>query len=381
MATVVALIWSALLVLAQNAGPQGRISRSESAQRQDAPAHDTRVQDSEAEAELQKGTSLTSNGQFGEAIAHLLAARGRVSNEYAADFNLALCYVATRQPKLAIVILNALRSRGYENAEVNNLLAQAYVGDSQSQEALKALRRAALLAPRNEKLYIFLADACMAKQAYALGVQVADSGLKNLPNSARLHFERAMFLSLLDEFDNAKSDFELARKLAPDSGVAFLAEAQQAMFAGNIPEVIRSAREGIAKGNGNFMLLTLLGDALLRSGVAPGQPEFEEARQALERAVAERTNYPSSQLSLGKLYLADNRVNDAITHLELARQLDPGNSSVYSNLATAYRKQGNLPKAQEALEILAKLNAMQAEKIRTAPGDRRASYAGPGSIR
>lgn len=335
----------------------------------------------QAEEELEEGTALTREGHFAESIPHLLTARGHVTNEYAADFNLALCYVATDQPKLAIPILSALRDHRHDNAEVNNLLAQAYIGDSQNQKAFETVQRVASFAPTDEKLYIFVADACTGKQAYALGLQVTELGLKNLPNSARLHFERAMFLSLLDQFDNAKPDFELAQKPAPDSGIAFVAAAQEAMFEGNVSEAIRCAREGISKGHENFMLLTLLGEALVRSGVTPGQPAFEEARQALEKAVVERANYPSSQLSLGKLYLADNRVSDAIAHLEIARRLDPGNPSVYSNLAAAYRRQGDLQKTQAALATLARLNAAQAQKIRTAPGDRRASYAGTGKQR
>lgn len=328
------------------------------------------------ERELETGTTLTHSGHFADAIPHLLAARGHVTNEYAANFNLALCYVATNQANLALPILRDLRDQGHDNADVNNLLAQAYIGESQNQKGFEALQRAVSFTPTNEKLYMFVADACMGKQAYALGMEVVDLGLKSLPNSARLHFERAMFLSLLDEFDNAKNDFEQAQKLAPDSDIAFVAAAQKAMFEGNVPETIRSAREGISKGHDNFMLLTLLGEASLRSGISPGQPEFEQARQALEKAVAERANYPSSQLALGKLYLVENRIHDAIVHLEIARQLDSGNPSVYSSLAAAYRKQGDLQKAHDALATLAKLNAAQAEKIRSAPGDRRASYAG-----
>ena len=184
-----------------------------------------------------------------------------------------------------------------------------------------------------------------------------------------------MFLTLLDRFDDAKSDFDLARKLAPESDTAYLAGAQEAMFEGNIEEAIRIAREGIAKGHENFTLLTILGEALLRSGIAPGQKEFDEARQALEKSVAERANYPGAQLALGKLDLLDNQTDNAVAHLETARQLGPENPSVYSNLAAAYRKQGDLPKAQSALAILAKLNQAQADRIRNAPGDRKASYA------
>jgi predicted Zn-dependent protease len=100
--------------------------------------------DPQAEQELQNGTALTRSSSFAEAIPHLLAARGRVGNEYAADFNLALCYVATGQPDQAIPILTALRDGGHDNADVNSLLAQAYVGDGQNERAptpCKRLRR------------------------------------------------------------------------------------------------------------------------------------------------------------------------------------------------------------------------------------------------
>jgi tetratricopeptide (TPR) repeat protein len=331
---------------------------------------------SQPEQELQRGTALTSEGHFAEAIPHLLAARGRVANEYAASFNLALCYVGTGESQQAISLLAELRAAGHDNADVNNLLAQAYVADSQDQHAFDALQKAASFTPTNEKLYMFVADACMAKQNYALGLRIVEFGLKNMASSARLHFERAMFLSQIDQFDNARTDFDLAQKLAPDSDVAFDAGAQQAMLAGDVARAVSIARVAVAEEHDDFMLLALLGEALLRSGAAPGQLEFEEAQQALEKSIQLRPNYPSSQLVLGKLYLLEGRTPDAVVHLEIARQLNPDSPAVYSNLAAAYRKDGNLQKAQESLATLAKMNQAQAERIRTAPGERKASYGG-----
>src|SRR5437879_13841012 len=46
-----------------------------------------------AESELQAGIELTRGGQFAEAMAHLLDAQARVSNDSGAVFILALCYV------------------------------------------------------------------------------------------------------------------------------------------------------------------------------------------------------------------------------------------------------------------------------------------------
>ena len=333
---------------------------------------------SEADAELQTGTALTRKGSFREAIPHLLAARGRVANEYAASFNLALCYVATSQFNPAIAVLNELR-RSHDGVDVENLLTQAYIGNGQSEQAIASLQKAAAVSPQNEKLYAFVADACMDHRDYTLGLRVVDIGLHNLPRSARLHYERAMFLTQLDRFDEAKPQFELAVKLAPGSEIGYLAAAQLALIAGDLPVAIRSAREGVKKGYENPALLTVLGDALIRFGAAPGQPEFAEAQTALERAVLESPTDPASQIALGSLYLTAGRLDDAIAHLKIAQQLEPGRPSVYANLAKAYQRRGDSQSAQEALAALEKLNQEQANRIGSAPGERKMGYAGRSS--
>ena len=94
-------------------------------------------QNAQAESELRAGIALTLGGHFAEAIAHLLEAQGRVSNEYAAEFNLALCYAGTGQFQKAISVLTALRRRGSENASVENLLAQAYAGNGRRRSHLE----------------------------------------------------------------------------------------------------------------------------------------------------------------------------------------------------------------------------------------------------
>jgi predicted Zn-dependent protease len=331
---------------------------------------------SQPEAELQTGTDLTRKGLFSEAIPHLLAARGQVSNAYAANFNLALCYLATKNFKEAIQILADLRNEGHDNPDVGNLLAQAYVGNDQPQEALAALQRAAILAPGNEKLYVFVSDACRDHGESRLGLKVIDLGLKNLPQSARLHYERALFLTQLDELGRAKAEFALASKFARGSEIGYLAAAHEALSEGEIEEAVRVARAGVQKGFDSHGLLTLLGEALLRSGITPGQPEFVEAQNVLEKTVAEHPDDPESQIALGSIFLIGGRLEDAIVHLEKARQLDPGKPSVYANLAKAYQRHGDSERAQDALAMLQKLNRDEAERISSAPGDQKPGYSG-----
>ena len=120
---------------------------------------------------------------------------------------------------------------GHTNADVQNLLAQAYIGNGQSEEGFAALKKAVMLSPQNEKLFLYVADACIERHNYALGMKVVELGLHSLPQSARLHYERGILLSQIDEFDRAKSDFALARKLAPESEIGYLAAAYEELYA------------------------------------------------------------------------------------------------------------------------------------------------------
>lgn len=353
----------------------GRLQSQTKPPTNDHDASSSATSPDSANQELQTGTDLTRQGHFREAIPHLLAAQGRVTNEFAADFNLSLCYTATSQFDKAISILTALSSAAHPAAGVYNLLAQAYVGNSQPEQAFTAVQQAAAISPANEKLYILVADACMDHQNYPLGVKVVNLGIENLPHSARLFYERGIFETLLERGDLAAADFAEAAKLVPDTEIAYMAIAQQNLVEGKIPETIAAARQGIAAGHENYILLTLLGEALIRSGVTPGQPEFSEAQTALEKSVAEHADNSRSQIALAKVYLMAGRYDDAITHLEIARQLDPTNTSVYSHLAAAYRQLGQLDQAQKMLAILANLNEAQNAKIRQGASDHKATTA------
>jgi predicted Zn-dependent protease len=335
----------------------------------------------QAEEELQNGIGLLRSGHFAEAIPHFLAARGRVSNEYAAEFNLALCYVGTGQLQNAISILIGLRAQGRDSADVENLLAQAYAGIGQAGQAFEALHRAIAFTPGEEKLYLLVADAFLGRQEAAQSLQVIDLGLRHLPESARLHYERGYLLSMLDDFDGAKMDFELAERLAPRSEIAYLAKAQEYLFDGNLGEAIRVARTATAEGKQDYQLLAILGEALIRVGASPGQVEFLEARNALEKSVAKRPSYASSQIGLGHVDLLDGRLEAAIEHLEAGRRLSPQDPAVYSLLAAAYRKSGRPDQAEAMLSILAQLNQEQVLRIRTAPADRKAIPGASGASR
>ncbi|HKV29245.1 MAG TPA: tetratricopeptide repeat protein [Candidatus Acidoferrales bacterium] len=330
------------------------------------------------ESELQHGIALTQRGRFSDAIPHLLAARGHVSDEYAANFDLALCYVSTAQFDEAIRILGPMKITGYATAGVNNLLAQAYIGKGQDKEAFSAFQQAVMQTPLDEKLYLLVSEACMDHQSYDLGLEVLNIGLQHLPNSSRLHYERGVFFSFENEPDSAAFDFGLASKLGAGTDISYMASGQKALMEGDPSEAVRITREGIRKGHNNYILLAIFGNAVVHSGASPDQPEFREAEAALVKSVAERPNYSVSQAALGELYLMEGRTDEAISSLQAARNLTPQDASIYSHLAVAYRRNGNLQEAQRTLTILATLNQKQAAKYKSDSPSHKAGYVSSG---
>ena len=325
----------------------------------------TQESSSQAENELQAGIALSRSGRFADAIPHFLAARGHVAEEYAVEFNLALCFVGIGEFQKAIPMLIALRNGGHENAGVENLLSQAYVGNDQANQAFEAFERAARFTPKDEKLYLLVAAAFLERQDYGHGLRVVESGLRELPDSAKLHYELGYVLWQLEEPVLAKPEFERATSLAPNSAVGYLAAAQESFMLGNLAEATQIARTAIREGAADYQLLALLGDALIQAGASPGKPEFSEAKEALEKSIGEHPRYASSHIALGRLLLQEGRVDRAVEHLELGRQLAPQNPAPYMLLATAYRKRGQLEQERAMLAIVAKLNEEQAQKRRS----------------
>lgn len=336
-------------------------------------------QSGDAESELHKGIALSQQGHFQEAIPHFLAARGHVTDEYAANFNLALCYVGTNQFNQAIQILKLLKDGGRSTPAVNDLLSQAYVATAQPEKAFSVFQEAIQQTPLDGKLYLLVAEACMDHASYNLGLTIVNVGLKHLPRSARLHYERGLFLAFENEVSQAAFDYELAAKLAPKTDIAYMALGQDDLLKGDVRAAIDVTRTAIERGNDNYIILTIFGNAVALAGISPNHPVFAEAERALQRSIADRPHYAIPRLALGELYLAQGHIDEAVAQLEAARQLAPSNATVYSRLAIAYRREGRTSEELQMLSVLSKLNQEKAQKYKS-DSPNRAGYTATGHL-
>lgn len=328
-------------------------------------------------AELEAGIALTKQGKFRQAIPLLEAARPKVQDVFAAGFDLALCYAAIGQNQQALRLLDELPEAPApaSRAEVENLRAQVEIGLGDLTAAETAFDRAAALEPRHLPLYLFLADACLRHHHYALGLRVVNAGLARFPRSARLYYQRANLEEDTNQPQAAARDWRKARQMSPGGEIADMAAAQAALATAQFPAALAAARHGLEGRRNSILLLTIFGQAALRSGARPGQAVFAEARKNLERAVALAPGNAAAELALGHLEMAAGATQAAIRHLEAARQAAPDDPAVYASLAAAYRKMGMRPQAQAALARLARINRARTNSYRS-PSGSHAGYEG-----
>ena len=309
-----------------------------------------------ADSQLSLGAKLAERRLNEEAVPYLIAARASDAESYNASFDLAICYINLKRYSDAASVLEETSSRGRDTSEVENLLAEAYEGNHEAQNAVNALRRAIAIDPDNIDNYLDFASLCIDHQDYPAALKVLEVGLQVHPDSDRLFFERAILYAVQDNFKHAEEDFKKASALSPDKDSSYKGLSVLYLESGNAAKAEATLEQRLKVKPNDPELLYLLGEALLRSGAQRGDDSYRKAESALERSVKLDPNACLPHVALGKMYLEQDRVADAILELEKARAIDPKEKSTYWQLANAYRKMGDSEKQKLALMTLKKLN-------------------------
>ena len=331
------------------------------------------VQDLEPQSRFALGLAFEELGMAQRAIPYLESMEEQFPDVYDVGFDLALAYIETKQFQKAIDESRDLINHRHETPELNNLLAEAYEGNNEIQHAVDALRRAITLDPADEDNYLDFASLCMNQRSLQAGMQVIQVGLDSHPKSDRLIFMRGVLYAMQDEFEKAELDFKRAAELAPQSNLGYVGLGVSYLETGHDAQAIETLRQRLKDKPNDASLLYLLGEALIRTGVAPGSAGYLEAQNALERSITINPNLCLPHVSLGTIYLDLGRPKDAVEQLEKARTIDPKERSAYSHLAVAYRQAGDGEKAKEVLNALKTLIEQERqatrEKMKTAEGD------------
>jgi tetratricopeptide (TPR) repeat protein len=338
----------------------------------------------EPQTQFALGLSLEQLGLVERAIPYLEAVHRRYPDSYDIGFDLILADIAAKAFPKAIDEAKDLISHGHETSELNNVLAEAYEGNNEIQHAVDALRRAIALNPADEDNYLDFASLCMNQRSLEAGMQVIQVALESHPKSDRLIFMRGVLYATQDEFGKAEADFKLSAELAPQTDLGYVGLGVSYLETGHGAQAIEVLRQRLRTKPNDANLLYLLGEALLRTGAAPSTSAYSEAQTSLENSVRINPNLCLPHVSLGTIYLDEDRPADAAGQFEKARAIDPKERSAYSHLAVAYRRLGQVDKAKDVLnalkEVIEAERQTTREKMKTAadePGSKPAADKTP----
>jgi tetratricopeptide (TPR) repeat protein len=318
----------------------------------------------DAQSELALGISLAQAEMASQAIPYLQAACDRLPDSYDAGFDLTLTAVEAKDFSTAIKTAESLIQHDHDTSELENILAGAQEAQGHTQLAVNGYRKAIALDPTDENNYLDFASLCIDHSAFEDGMKVITVGLDEHPKSERLTFMRGILYAMQDHFELAEKDFQEASLLAPQSDFGDVGLGITYLEIGNSDKAIQILHERLRQKPNDANLLYLLGEGLLRSGAAPGQPSYAESQTALEKSVRINPKLCLPHVSLGTIYLDENRLPEAAEQFEEARSIDPSEKSAYSHLAVAYRRLNQPDKARDLLGKLKQILDQQRAGVR-----------------
>jgi tetratricopeptide (TPR) repeat protein len=305
-----------------------------------------------AEADFDLALALDHADLPERALPYLQSVRRQYPDSYDVGFDLMLVNLAARNYAEVIATGKDLIVHGHESSELNNVLAEAYANKGEFQHAGEAYKRAIALDPAAEDNYVDLASLCMHQHLIPAGMTVVKVGLETHPQSERLIFVRGLLYAMEDEYELAEKDFKLAAALSPEINLGYIGLSATYLETGHEAQAIVVLRQRLKENPNDASLLYLLGESLLRSGAPTGGAAYLEAQRALEKSTSLNPGLCLPHVSLGTIYLDQDRNQDAVNQFEQARAIDSRERSAYSHLAVAYKRLGQTEKSRQVIAAL-----------------------------
>jgi tetratricopeptide (TPR) repeat protein len=278
-------------------------------------------------------------------------------------YNLGLALFNARQQNEAIAILEPLLSRTAPDADALSLLASTYEAARRTPDAVRTLKRAIEMHPRNERLYADLATLCLDHSSIATGIEVMTVGVSNIPASASMHTMLGVLYARAGDHDKAAGYYARAVELAPAAGFGAVAQAMTMLQLGAAEEAVKLLRGQRARG-ANAQVDLALAQALLQAGSEDRHaPEIERLLSGAASA-----GQPRAHTLLAKMYLRRGDTAGAARSLEAALALDPDDRTAVYQLLTIRRREG---KSEEAARLQGRVRQLlEAEKAEEAAAAR-----------
>jgi len=306
----------------------------------------------------QLGAALLENGLTSEAIEELKSALAIDPANKEAILQLARAYLARNDIPASGRTLEGAVARGVESAAIYALLASVYEKGGHLENAIPAMRLAIQKDPQSEALrfqYGMLLTSALAPDAAVIRLKEA---LELFPNSGRLWFAMGIAHFKAGRNDEAAKALMRAIEIEPNYAPALVYLGMTYVEIGQYPNAIKTYQDALAKNNKLGIVNYLIADVMLKQTNA----DNAAIEKYLTQAVTAEPKFAPAQLSLGKLYLRQSRLNDAAAQFENVIKLDQNIAEAYYQLGLTYRRLQRNDESRVLLDKFKQITETQKEQ-------------------
>jgi tetratricopeptide (TPR) repeat protein len=299
--------------------------------------------------------------QTSEAVIVFLQVKKLNPGSARSHYNLALSQFQAGRYRDAVATLNSVPSSAFD-PDMLDLLADTCERLADTPTAAEALQKAIMLQPDNPRPYVRFADLCLAHNSFQAGIDMLNAGINRAPNAASLYLARGILRVQLAQMSAAEEDFTRAEMLDPNSHYAGVLQQMTKLQENKLDSAADDLRKRIKKQPNNAYLQYLLAETLIRSGAPIDGPEFSQAISAAKTAVQLQPSLGLARDVLGRLYLQQGNLEDAVEQSRRAYANDPTDQTALYHLIRALKSAGRTSEVAELTKQLAKLRQASERK-------------------
>ncbi len=305
------------------------------------------------------GACLAHQNRFPEGIDDYKKALAISPHDGQTNFNLGLAYFKLGHLEHAVVPLKmAETALPQAQGQISVLLGMSYYGTGKYKDAIPYLEAAQRDKADNAELQLVLAKAYLLAKDFDKAKLQFQAMLGHDPDSAQVHILLGEAYDGLGKQEDALQEFRAAAKsgAAPDAhfGVGYLLWRDK-----HYGEATEEFRRELALNPKHHAALAYLGDSLLKLGDQPG------AEKAIQESIAVKDNLWITHYDLGTMAADRKDYTLAIEQYKHALAANNKRPDIHYHLAQAYKATNRNAEAQVELRVVSALHEQRNEDLIT----------------